>query len=490
MLFKVALTLVAATHGASAAFTAANRNDLLLLCSLANLRGRQVVKPDLETDFANDISELEKMNMSVADPVWQAIFTGNPETDNYEQKHKDATQEPFKTHWKENYDKWLSIKYSTTQGAGAAKWISKHPPPTGWAAKQAATKINLTLDALAGIVQQYSAAKTAATSSLPKEAQELISEAIYGQGATNNKFAAEKAVAAANNWGNSCGDNGGKSLIGDMMCICGNSNADRAQDCDDSNLNIKWSAGVDEDSAAAILAECPKAPDGPVTIDELTGALARVEANIRHINQGNNLVLYLGTATGGTCNGNTGQACVIYTKHFAKGSKKGVVDIPWGQKLAAARQKLDSIGKKQKTAEARAAEANQLIYDAKSAFSHPLTAPTPSATGAEADSKDAKQKDEEEKQKKLCEKIKDKEKCKEICKWTNEKEETGNHCGVDESKVNTQKNSDSREAELQEPKQQQRKAKGIIKGSANPRIVSVKEKSMKIQVLLSIINWL
>nr|APD74309.1 variant surface glycoprotein 1125.2895 [Trypanosoma brucei] len=292
----------------------------------------------------------------------------------------------------------------------------KNPLPAGWETKQAATKIKVTLNELATVIGQYTDAKEATTVSLPKTSKEQISEAVYGQGATNNKFAAEKAVAADRNWANSCASNGRKSLIGDMMCICGNSAADSATDCDSNSLGVKWAGRIDEPSANAVLGECPKAPDGPVTIDELSAALARVETGLRHIAEGTNIVLYLGKTSNGACNGASNQACVIYTKHFDKGRTKGVVDIPWGKKLAEARQTLQSIAKQQKTAEARAAEANQLIYNAKSAFSHPLTAAASSVTRPQDDSKDTKQKDEEEKQKKLCEKIKDKEKCKEICK--------------------------------------------------------------------------
>nr|ARB50551.1 variant surface glycoprotein [Trypanosoma brucei] len=419
-------------HGA---FDANARQDLMLLCDIANLRGREISKPEVEDDFSQTITELEKMNMSTAEQAWQDLFTGDPNTDSYDKKHKDATQEPFKTHWKQTYDKWLGIKHGSTTGVGAEKWINKNPPPRGGASKQLAHAIiNHSLEELTKLKQQFTEAKEEATSGLPGKASTKIREAIFGASATSDSCTAAITVTQNNNWANSCDANGATSVLGDMLCICGTASAGSADECKTANIALTWNTGVCA-SAALILSECPTQPTAAVTATELKSLIDRFRSGLRSVASAGALKLYLGKTNAGTCSGNTGEACVDYSKYFATGAQNtGVSTVPWVAKLVGAISDIEAGQQKAKLAHKLSAKINNIISAAERAYKTTVIPETSLATANPSTSQktDSQKVTEAEDS---CNKHKDRTTCQPPCKWNANATDANKKCTLDPKKA-------------------------------------------------------
>nr|AGH59936.1 variant surface glycoprotein 770 [Trypanosoma brucei] len=379
MLFTLAITILALTSHGRAALTLENRHDLLLLCDAANLRGREVAMPKLPDDFDSGIADIEKMNMSVAANEWQDIFSGDPESASYAQKHKHAQAEPFKSHWQKTYDKWLQIKHETTKKDSGKSWLDNNPPPTGWAAAVARRSINGTLEKLITTNTLYKGAKEEATTTLPAQVVKQISAAIYGEGVEDSKFVLAKALTALTNWGAACSANGGKSVIGDMICLCAESGSPNPQTCENSGLAIAWNSDLTGSPHTLVLGECQKQETSPIALTELGSIITRITAGIRTHKQGTTVYHILGKRGAGNCNGGDGEVCVDYSAAYTKKTGKGLASIKWGEKLISAYNTMQQSIEKANEAATQAAIARRLIDTARAAYSQPIPQP-PQAT--------------------------------------------------------------------------------------------------------------
>nr|APD73389.1 variant surface glycoprotein 1125.1131 [Trypanosoma brucei] len=435
MLFTLAITILALTSHGRAALTLENRHDLLLLCNAANLRGREIARPKLPDDFDSDIADIEKMNMSVAANEWQDIFSGDPETTSYAQKHKHAQAEPFKTHWQKTYDKWLQIKHETTKKDGGKSWLDSNPPPTGWAAAVARRSINGTLEKLLAANQLYKAAKEAETATLPAQVVKQISEAIYGEGVEDSKFILPKALKALTNCGAACGSNGGKSVIGDMICLCAEASSANPQTCDNGGLAIDWSSDLAGSPHTLVLGECQKQEGSAVTLTELGSIITHITAGVRTAIQGARVFRHLGKRGASNCNGAANEVCVDYTAAYNKDTGTGLASIKWGEKLISAYNTMQQSIEKANEAATQAAIARRLIDTARAAYSQPI--PVPLQTKNAATITDRKQTATVTITNTTCEKKGKEDNCKDGCKEVSENGEKKCVVGIEIEKEDT-----------------------------------------------------
>nr|AGH60458.1 variant surface glycoprotein 1532 [Trypanosoma brucei] len=359
----VFLLFVAAPETTIAAVQKENGADFQFLCavvSLADADPEPAEVPDLSDD---KIQHIRALNMSTADDKWQEVFKGGSAANKWEIKQQKAGPEPFQTHWAATYDNWVKDKEKVDSGSGVTSWLAQNPRPiTAEGQRAASEKINATLNRILSLQTALRSKITEAKETKPNEAKAEVVQAVYGTGVTGAKFDGAKSIANTGTWGSGCGEHGGKSVIGDIMCICGTS-GETADQCNSVGISFKWNGNNDDTVATAIKAKCPKAQAAKYTAATLHRLIATVTARIRYDKTGAGaLVPYLGKADNiGGCNGSDGQSCVIYKFDTSKsGATTAGFDISWLNHLVLAADALEQTEKATQQATKLSEQINDL----------------------------------------------------------------------------------------------------------------------------------
>nr|APD74029.1 variant surface glycoprotein 1125.2540 [Trypanosoma brucei] len=317
-----------------------------------------------------EIQDIRTMNMSAAAADWQKLFAANGKDLKWADVSKGATAEPYQTHWASTFDGWVADRKRLDETKGGQKWLDLNPPPKTQKGREAATeKLNKTLDSILKLKASYDRARTEVMTTFPAQAKSKVLQALYGEGATEAKLTTDKTIAHASTYASACGANGGLSVYGDIMCICGDTSSANSAVCTNTNINLKWDSAVDDTSIAAAKAKCTIKTKTPYTAKTLLNLIATLSSRLRHEAKANALQTYLGKTSAQRCDGGGNAACVIYTKYFnAAKDTAGAETIPWISRIAAAAKLLEQ-------AEAQAGEANSmrrktetLIQNAKAAY--------------------------------------------------------------------------------------------------------------------------
>nr|AGH60959.1 variant surface glycoprotein 383 [Trypanosoma brucei] len=369
----VFLLFIAAPETTIAAVQKENGGDFQLLCAvvaLANAEPEMPGVPDLSDD---KIQHVRALNMSTADEKWQEVFKGGSAANKWETRQKKSGPEPFQSHWATTYDDWVKDKERVDSGSGDDSWLAQNPRPiTAEGQRAAAEKINATLSRILSLHTTLRSKITEAKETKPNEAKAQLRQAVYGTGVADSKFDATKSIASASTWTSGCASNGGKSVIGDIMCICGTANSD-ADQCNSVGISFKWNGNNDDIVATAIQTKCPKPRSGKYTAATLHRLISTVTARIRYEKTGTNaLVPYLGkTASGtpGTCDGRDGQSCVIYKFDTSKsGATTAGFDISWLNHLVLAADALEQAEKAAQQANKLSEQVNDLQTTCEEAY--------------------------------------------------------------------------------------------------------------------------
>nr|APD74349.1 variant surface glycoprotein 1125.2945 [Trypanosoma brucei] len=259
------------------------------------------------------------MNMSTADDQWRALFKGEPATKTWDSVKTRYEDKPFMEDWGAKWADWVTTAYEISKEEhGKSLLAANAPPTTPWAKQAAHATINETLTELEKLQKQLAQAKTNAKETLPTQARHKISEALYGDTVTNNKAEAGKTTAD-NTYATSCVANGGKSLWGDILCLCGVKDGSAAADCAQTKLTIAWSTNPLA-AIQTVKAACPTAKSAKLTPSLIRALIQRVDAKIKRSENGNALVYSLGKPTADSCTGDTGALCVILRHTMQRGT--------------------------------------------------------------------------------------------------------------------------------------------------------------------------
>nr|APD72733.1 variant surface glycoprotein 1125.1180 [Trypanosoma brucei] len=368
--FTAAILLTAQALRVEAAFQADAAADLQLLCSFIALEAAEPHKVALPGELEQEIQEVRTMNMSTADPEWQAIFERKDGQDTWEKAKGDTKSEPYRCHWEDTYDKWVADRAQAQVMKGNKKWIEKNPPPSTESGRQAAHElINSSLTEIQRLKLEYDEQKKAAEAHAAT-AKTKIMEMLYGQEKASATPVTAKTLKATSSYGEGCGINGGYSVYGDALCICGESASDSAQECDNSNLDITWQTDIKTTQLSIIKGKCPTKPGATYTGESLQTVRTALAPRLRHTARGGNtLVTYLGTSSDGTCDGADGKTCVIYDDAFKPGdATTGISSIKWVAKLDEAIQELKNAELKAIQAAATGQKIETLIHTAKEVY--------------------------------------------------------------------------------------------------------------------------
>nr|APD73787.1 variant surface glycoprotein 1125.1611 [Trypanosoma brucei] len=239
----VFLFFIAAPEKTIATVQKENGGDFQFLCTtvaLADAEPEPAEVPDLSDD---KLQHVRALNMSTADEKWQEVFRGGSAANKWETRQKKSGPEPFQSHWASIYDDWVKDKEKVDSGSGVTSWLAQNPRPiTAEGQRAAAEKINATLSRILSLTTDLQGNVTEAKETNPNKAKAQIKQALYGTGVNASKFDPTKTIADAATWGSGCGSKGGKSVIGDIMCICGTS-GETADQCNSVGISFKWTAG-------------------------------------------------------------------------------------------------------------------------------------------------------------------------------------------------------------------------------------------------------
>nr|APD74979.1 variant surface glycoprotein 1125.4767 [Trypanosoma brucei] len=368
--FTAAILLTAQALRVEAAFQADAAADLQLLCSFIALEAAEPHKVTLPGELDQEIQEVRTMNMSTAAPESQAIFEPKGGQNTWEKTKDDTKSEPYRSHWENTYDKWVADRANAQDMIDNKKWIEKNPPPSTESGRQAAHElINASLTEIQRLKLEYDEQKKAAAAHAAT-AKTKIMEMLYGQEKASATPVAAKTLKATSSYGEDCGTNGGASVYGDALCICGESGSDTPQECDNSNLGITWSSGITNTQLSVIKNKCSTKTGATYTAQSLLTMRATLAARLRHTaTAGSALVTYLGTSSDGTCDGQDGKTCVVYDNAFKPGAtQRGLGSINWVSKLDTAIQELKNAELKAIQAAATSQKIETLIHTAKEVY--------------------------------------------------------------------------------------------------------------------------
>nr|APD72747.1 variant surface glycoprotein 1125.1298 [Trypanosoma brucei] len=368
---QVAAALIVTALKSDAAFSEANAADLHLLCAAFRLGGVDIQLPDIKELDQADIDELRTMNMSTADPSWQELFKGDPNKDTWQARKNAIKKEPFLTHWDQSFPQWQQDYQQAIKTSNGKIWIAEHKAPSHeWQRQLAAHTINATLEQISSLQTTYDRIKTAVTTTKAQEVKSLICEALYGDGQTDCTPKATVTTAHDTTWATGCATAGGKSIVGDMLCLCCASSGSSTQDCDNSNIACGWSSSITA-QAATVTAKCPSQKPAKLTAQVLAATIAQLKSGIRHKDDSSAIKFHLGSNPN-SCGGTSGQLCVEYAKaSVAGGDGEGLYAIPWIKKMNEAQAKADEIVASAAEAQSTAMLIELLIASAKATYSAP-----------------------------------------------------------------------------------------------------------------------
>nr|CAJ16282.1 variant surface glycoprotein (VSG), putative [Trypanosoma brucei brucei TREU927] len=462
------------TLRANAAMETANAEDLAFLCEIAALDGAQAQIPQVSDDLTASLKALKAMNLSTADSTWQSMFSDNGKPRAWEKAKAQFKGAAFENDWEKQWPNWLEAYTLQQSSSGTSKWLQQNPPPPpGYARDTAHAFINATLTEIEADEITYNDQKKQATETLPNAAKLKVLEALYGEGATEEKKAGAHTVTGNGKYASTCVTNGGKSVFNDMMCICGLQDNSASNECGKS-ITITFGT-TPTDSIQNLKDACGDTQKTPITAAQLRALVAAFASKIRAHKNNNDRILHIGKVNSGNsaCNGATGQLCVQYTKHFAKGHK-GILSIPWIQKLEAAANDLENAAK-------AAAKANaiskQILAEAKNAMRiYKTTKPVLQVSNQQTKEDNTIKVNED------CSKRQTNSTCTadNNCKWTSTTEDKGKHCKPKDGEGHKTKE----ERELREQLMPKGKSapKRKLKASANLRIVSRRVTLAKIPI--------
>nr|AGH60879.1 variant surface glycoprotein 3073 [Trypanosoma brucei] len=411
------LTVVAATTlRAEAAFKADAAADMYLLCTALAIEKMDPATPQIEDSFDADFSELRRMNMTTADENWRSHFKGDPKTDTWQARSKAGAKEPFISHWAQSFAKWQT-DYQTAEVENKPKsWITSNPPPQGAYAKKLAHKlINETLNELTTKLASYGETKQKIVPGGVNKVKELISEALYGSGQLTFQPKQGATYTYSSTYANACGVNGGKSIAGDLLCVCCQASA-TSQACDNTQINCNWATNTMDSHIATLKTKCPAKKPTKLTLGTLMQLTAHLKAGIRKGEKGTAIKFYLGGNLA-NCDGATDQTCVDYSARYAAGaSNSGADSIPWIAKLNEAITTMEEMEQDAQKAREEAKEIRMLIAATKRAYRTAIEPAVKQSNGPGKSSETEKKIQQPTETDETCEKKGTGDKCKPPCK--------------------------------------------------------------------------
>nr|APD74810.1 variant surface glycoprotein 1125.4286 [Trypanosoma brucei] len=375
MLFlALAILLITASDNTDAAAGEyKNIKHLHNLCRLVALKQITTLQGDVSEISPAETEELEKINISLANPEWKATFATSPQ--NKKQSKPECTPPDNKPQCNQQYAKWedLWVQVHATEDSKKQYLLpkSKLMSPEG---RAAAVSVQSLLVEAEAVMTTYNLYRQTALSHQEGTPQQLIHEAIFGTPKPADLTKTDTAVTLTANRGNDCsGDVGRQAVCSTLICICANAGTQDKELCGTVASPSTPSGWGDAQKATmwnAVLSVCSKYPTtkpSPEQIYQLI-ATALVPAQAKNSNADH---VTLGEApTSGSCAAATGMGCIQLTDTGSTTASAPTGKLAWKEKLEKAEDKI----KIHENAAARRQAAIQRIQQLKKHAKHLITA--------------------------------------------------------------------------------------------------------------------
>nr|AGH60958.1 variant surface glycoprotein 382 [Trypanosoma brucei] len=406
--------------------------DFLPLCESWQAAGRLAVQTYTKPPLPPDLTDILNINMTVASKNWQEIFTSQDATNSWE-AFKNKNEAALKGgNWQSMLPMLKEARKETATAdtpwmtANAKLLEQRSPTMDRELVKQLAdeafqiymqTQAYLTI---AGRPAHEAIKKKAlgarCSDAFPLKAGTTVCTDISGTATTK---ASKCSVGGAGK--------GGKSIAGDIVCLC---STDTNDVCVADNENSKNRMG-DGNLKADILAEFLKACQKETFISDparaaesaITAFAARLGAGKARQAAGQ---VYIGKKHSTDC-ADSRPACVEYTAFFTNNAK-GIGDITWVKNLLTAAQYYKVIEERKKADKAFTEDIKKLKQTLVREFKRRQPQEPTSRQSAITGKPSPHTKEQEEEAEAKCNKIDKQTDCQNPCKWDKEEKDEKKRC--------------------------------------------------------------
>nr|APD73843.1 variant surface glycoprotein 1125.1689 [Trypanosoma brucei] len=432
--FVISLAELLVSNQCDSAITqGANKAEFDTLCSIVQLTKSkpEISKPD--NTATTEANALQQLNLTLAPPEWRQLLKDGKE---YRTTVPDARKDD--NVWKARWTSWITAAKESDLKE-QQDTILKLAGADGLTMEQKARLRT----ALLPLAEEAQALQDTLTAEFPPtkftavdSAQSTLKAAVYGKAdASDSALDANMLfkTAALANIQAACEGEGAShttsTVVASILCLCAKGSGGIEGACVSRQTYSQTWSTIKTDHQSAwneIQNHCNQPGPAKFPASKLEEIMNRMKGQLHT----DGTKAYLGSFLQTNCDGNSGNGiCVKYRNGHETAT--AIYEVPWIAKimtLAGQLAQAEQDGAAAAAIAASIAKIKQTAYTlavaAKSTTGQHTTIVQASLTETD------KQKDENEKQKKQFEIIKQQEKCKENCKWDSNTENTGDHCKV------------------------------------------------------------
>nr|AGH60464.1 variant surface glycoprotein 1538 [Trypanosoma brucei] len=345
MLIFIAIVCSAMRYDAAGPEQRKNAAELTALCELIKLTEADMSALNDKKIDTNDLTIIEALNMTLADPNWSMQFsddTSKPTYDPVPCKGKLAT-DPCKSHWK----KWETAKVKAKDdNMRPDKLKLEEVKLTSSYGRSAALQVASLLVEAEQLKTSWENQHKPHVTGLKAAVNTLLNKAAYNLDPVpaqpnqkcNVAITTSRQVTFAL-------PKAGEALCGAVICICAKGTSQTTDICGETSTPdlTAWNAGSMKTHYATYDPICKKAKPIKLTATALTAKLAALRSLYKNVGVAGGRAVILGTKTNDhTCKDHAGGACIDLTKATALTGDAAAIEIGWEQKLQQAADKFNA----------------------------------------------------------------------------------------------------------------------------------------------------
>ncbi|RHW71793.1 Trypanosome variant surface glycoprotein C-terminal domain containing protein [Trypanosoma brucei equiperdum] len=345
------------------------------MCSLSQAAAATYSPPQLPTDAAALNVRIQAANMSIAPETWKALFDPEKGSKAYDQTTGDNRTLANRLGGKAKWNGWF-VAFAAIKEQNIATKAEGPYPKIEKASDRAAARTQLFLiaETAAKLTERLSELQTFLTDPDKNKIDEHLKKALFGgDGKLTAPALTTSLGKAVDTWNNLCGgDNIGKSISGDFICLCSGADAATKQCSGAYDTVVQTGGGNPTTAWPKLLQSCGDQTKGQASPETITAAISQWQSALTQKASGSDNAVWLGKSSNSAaqCNGSDGNTCIVYSDYFKKSQGKPLNSLPWLAALQQAAQdirKAEAIGTKAEALHSQLqalAEATESIYSA------------------------------------------------------------------------------------------------------------------------------
>nr|AGH60287.1 variant surface glycoprotein 1355 [Trypanosoma brucei] len=350
-----------------------NEFEYRALCTLVNIAKLPTNAITLPTVSEETVLSIEVLNMSASNDDWKKNFPAAGEPD--PEPTPPCTSGDKRIRCNDKYSRYKQVKSTLAAETKAHETKDKHNLFAGVQQTAAGQRAKLQLqhvaEAAATLRENFIKSPDYPAANIADEIKHELQQALYG---TQSKPPGDTYT---DQWSQSGArstdcktDKAGKSIRGDLACLCIADNTQTQQTCGDSigpASGTAWASIAVKNNIETVANACAKMTKPKLTAATIRKALSAFTHALHSNTAGGADAILLGQAhSDGACGGGAGKACVDYTATLAPSTADDDNNIPWYKHVAAAAKKLEQVEKAASEAEKLNSRLNELKSQAES----------------------------------------------------------------------------------------------------------------------------